>query len=210
MFALQIQVANQINDKEVKCLWNLNWKKITNGYNAEALKTLVTNIKRTKDRIAAVKACRMHYRYHVMLNDFSYYQSSWGNSCQFKEFCDTLIWDLEESDSITIGDDDRPLPMTEHLKAGVILESEYAQKLLERLTPKFIIDGKWREEVTKSIKSQIAHVLSVLLGIPKNRKWIYFEHMWDEPGLAKAFFARYSRPLDDDILELFPEYPGRY
>ena len=60
--------------------------------------------------------------------------------------------------------------------------------------------------MSKSFKCQIAHVLSGLLGIPDNRKWTYFEQAWSERGLAKAYWNRNGKPLDDIVKKLFHEY----
>ena len=92
-FDVQQVVIKQINNHEVKLLWDLDWKKISAGFNAESLRTIVTRINEVGNRIAAVRACLSHYRYYLVDKDYNYYTEHWDRDCAFKTLCEMIIWD---------------------------------------------------------------------------------------------------------------------
>ena len=205
-FDVQQVVIKQINNHEVKLLWDLDWKKISAGFNAESLRTIVTRINEVGNRIAAVRACLSHYRYYLVDKDYNYYTEHWDRDCAFKTLCEMIIWDLEDSQCFTVKGSNMELQANDHDALAAVFGSEKAKKLLARLSPEFCRNGRWGRDISKTFISQVAHVLSGLLEIPDNKKWVYFERLWNVAGLSKAFYGRMGKPLDDKVKMLYPEY----
>ena len=203
-------VAELINEHKVDVLWDLDWEKITAGFKAECLRKLLVKITEVKDRIVAVKACLCHYRYYLIGLDHEQYVECWDGGCPFKDLCEQIIWDLEEICTFTISANGDVRLVPEHECVNRIFRTEQAQKLLARLSPEYCRNGRWVKEVKKAFICQVAHVLSGLLEIPDNKKWIYFEKYWGVTGLAQAWAGRNGKGLDAEIDMLYPEYKVKF
>ena len=210
VFESREAVVEKINNHEVDELLQYDWEKITAGFKAECLQSIVLSICDDDARLAVVRVCLTQYKYYLLRTNYDLFQLTWETCNPFRVLCEAMLCDFEATDKFRIARECPTLVSRDSEVDMGVFESDQAKRLLKRVEARFFSGGRWNEEVSKAVKSQVAHVMSVLLGIPKNRKWTYFERLWDETGLAKAFFARYSRPLDAEVRELFPEYPSRY
>lgn len=207
-FSCDQPVVQVINNGEVNELLLFDWEKITGGFNAERLQSIVFSIRFNDARIAALRACLTQYKYYLMRTDYALYQRSWETGNAFREFCEAMIRDFEEWDKFSIWKECSTTARTDNETAMAILESDEAMRYMERLEPRYMKGRCWNKNVSKAFICQVAHVLSGLLGVPDSRKWTFFEKYWKVTGLAKAFNGRYGRQLEKEIRDLFPEYKG--
>lgn len=208
-------VAERINRNEIDNLLEINWNRITDGFQECCLKKLLGLIDTKMARVLAVRSCLAFYEAYLVECRYDYYLTCWDGKCQFKDFCMVLLRSFENYESFCLtggrrdcrtggsgkGADERCRPLPKQL------ESPYARELLGRLQPAYCdSDGRWNGNGTVGFKSQVAHVLSGLVNIPASRKWKYFEEMWRMKGLAKAYVKLDGRPIAADIRRMFPEY----
>lgn len=199
-------VVAKINNQDVAEIWTLDWREITNDFKIDLLKSVVFNINDCLVRIAVVESVMSHHHLYMVEMDYPANTKMYRLGVAFRKFCETLLEDLQQSDKFNPWKKGRKKKVEKCFGQAAVLESRKYVRLMKRLDPVYYHGGKWIKNVPKSFKCQIAHVLSGLLGIPDNRKWTYFERAWNETGLAKANWNRNGKPLDDQVMRLYPEY----
>jgi len=197
-------LARAIGGNEVDNLLDLDWSRITGGFESGRLMELVLKIEKVEHRVVAVRACLMRYRTHLVQNDYAYYLETWDGDCQFREFCELILDGCGEHELYC-------LSSIGTLQCAIDLPGEfctpYANELIGRLIPEYCDkNGFWKQDIGLSFISQVAHVLSGLLNIAQKRKWTYFEKIWHVRGLAKAYCQREGRAIDAEVRKLYPEY----
>ena len=178
VFASQQKIIKKINNCVVNNFLVLDWELYTNCYQPDYLQRLIFCVKAPESQIAAVKACLECYRLYLIKKDFIFYKERWENGCAFKDFCEALLRNLEQRDEFTIKNQMSVDATNEGKKSTSILDTEKAKELLSRLPHELYDGGQWVEGVTKAFKSQTAHVIGKLLGIPSRKKWKDFEDCW--------------------------------
>ena len=199
-------VVARINNRDVVELWTLDWREITDDFKINLLKSLVFNIYDCTVRIAVVESVMSHHHLYMLEKNYPPNGKLYRAGLAFKNFCETMLEELKQSEKFNPWTKRHKKKLEKNLDQTNILESRQYKRLMKRLDPSFYHCGRWNKNVSKSFKCQIAHVLSGLLGIPDNRKWTYFEQAWSERGLAKAYWNRNGKPLDDIVKKLFHEY----
>lgn len=206
VFASQQKIIKKINNSEVDSLLVLDWELYTNCYQPDYLQRLIFCVKAPESQIAAVKACLECYRLYLIKKDFIFYKERWENGCAFKDFCEALLRNLEQRDEFTIKNQMSVDATNEGKKSTSILDTEKAKELLSRLPHELYDGGQWVEGVTKAFKSQTAHVIGKLLGIPSRKKWKDFEECWHLKRMSKSFYSLNERALDPLLIKIYPEY----
>ena len=206
VFASQQKIIKKINNCEVNNFLVLDWDLYTNCYQPDYLQRLIFCVKAPESQIAAVKACLECYRLYLIKKDFIFYKERWENGCAFKDFCEALLRNLEQRDEFTIKNQMSVDATNEGKKSTSILDTEKAKELLSRLPHELYDGGQWVEGVTKAFKSQTAHVIGKLLGIPSRKKWKDFEECWHLKRMSKSFYSLNERALDPLLIKIYPEY----
>ncbi|MBR4793933.1 MAG: hypothetical protein IK038_09755 [Bacteroidaceae bacterium] len=206
VFASQQKIIKKINNCEVNNFLVLDWELYTNCYQPDYLQRLIFCVKAPESQIAAVKACLECYRLYLIKKDFIFYKERWENGCAFKDFCEALLRNLEQRDEFTIKNQMSVDATNEGKKSTSILDTEKAKELLSRLPHELYDGGQWVEGVTKAFKSQTAHVIGKLLGIPSRKKWKDFEECWHLKRMSKSFYSLNERALDPLLIKIYPEY----
>lgn len=206
VFASQQKIIKKINNCEVNNFLVLDWELYTNCYQPDYLQRLIFCVKAPESQIAAVKACLECYRLYLIKKDFIFYKERWENGCAFKDFCEALLRNLEQRDEFTIKNQMSVDATNEGKKSTSILDTEKAKELLSRLPHELYDGGQWVEGVTKAFKSQTAHVIGKLLGIPNRKKWKDFEECWHLKRMSKSFYSLNERALDPLLIKIYPEY----
>lgn len=206
VFASQQKIIKKINNCEVNNFLVLDWELYTNCYQPDYLQRLIFCVKAPESQIAAVKACLECYRLYLIKKDFIFYKERWENGCAFKDFCEALLRNLEQRDEFTIKNQMSVDATIEGKKSTSILDTEKAKELLSRLPHELYDGGQWVEGVTKAFKSQTAHVIGKLLGIPSRKKWKDFEECWHLKRMSKSFYSLNERALDPLLIKIYPEY----
>ena len=206
VFASQQKIIKKINNCEVNNFLVLDWELYTNCYQPDYLQRLIFCVKAPESQIAAVKACLECYRLYLIKKDFIFYKERWENGCAFKDFCEALLRNLEQRDEFTIMNQMSVDATNEGKKSTSILDTEKAKELLSRLPHELYDGGQWVEGVTKAFKSQTAHVIGKLLGIPSRKKWKDFEECWHLKRMSKSFYSLNERALDPLLIKIYPEY----
>lgn len=199
-------IVDRINNREVAELWSLNWREITNDFKIDLMKSLVFNIFDCTVRIAVVESVMSHHHLYMLEKDYPPNSKLYRMGLSFKKFCETLLEDLKQCEKFNPWKKERGKKVEKCVGQAAVMDSRKYLKLMKRLDPVYYHCGRWNKDVSKTFKCQIAHVLSGLLGIPDNRKWTYFERAWNETGLAKANWNRNGKPLEPQVMRLFPEY----
>ena len=206
VFASQQKIIKKINNCEVNNFLVLDWELYTNCYQPDYLQRLIFCVKAPESQIAAVKACLECYSLYLIKKDFIFYKERWENGCAFKDFCEALLRNLEQRDEFTIMNQMSVDATNEGKKSTSILDTEKAKELLSRLPHELYDGGQWVEGVTKAFKSQTAHVIGKLLGIPSRKKWKDFVECWHLKRMSKSFYSLNERALDPLLIKIYPEY----
>ena len=197
-------VAAAIRENRVDNLLDVDWEKVTEGFQSGRLMELVMMIESVESRVVVVRACLARYRTYLISQDYEYYLENWDGNCQFREFCEVMMDSFGEHELYclsSIGTLQCPLDLPGEFC------TPFASELIGRLIPYYCDkNGFWKKEIGLSFICQVAHVLSGLLNIAQRRKWYYFEKIWHVRGLAKAFYQREGRAIDVEVRNLFPEY----
>lgn len=135
----------KINKHEVDELLQYDWEKITAGFKAECLQSIVLSICDDDARLAVVRVCLTQYKYYLLRTNYDLFQMTWETCNPFRVLCEAMLCDFEATDKFRIARE-CPTPASRENEVDMgVFESEQAKSLLKRVEAMFFIDGKWNE-----------------------------------------------------------------